>query len=162
MSKSHKSVNLGVQISRRNLFHRQPAMQATTSTAGMLISPSGIKRDPISSLTTAVCWAGGGGEDLMCRLALTNEYEWNRKVVPVHILKVHGETEVLLHQFLTLALDGGEWSTSRPGQINHAIEARYPLNKRLDGIQRPSGRFEGETNVFPLPGFEHRTVQPVA
>ena len=77
-------------------------------------------------------------------------------------MKVHGETEVQLHSFLTLPLDGGEGSTSRPGQLNHATERRYPLNNRLDGTQSPSGRFGGETNVFSLPGFEHRTIQPVA
>jgi hypothetical protein len=76
-------------------------------------------------------------------------------------MKVHGETEVQFHSFLTLALDGGEWSTSRHGQLKPATERRYPLNNRLDGIQSPSGCF-GETNVFLSPGFEHRTVQPVA
>jgi hypothetical protein len=34
-----------------------------------------------------------------------------------HAMKTHGEVEVLRHAFLTWALDGGEWSTSRPGRF---------------------------------------------
>jgi hypothetical protein len=32
-------------------------------------------------------------------------------------MKTHGEVEVQLHAFLTSALDGGEWSASRPGRF---------------------------------------------
>jgi hypothetical protein len=39
---------------------------------------------------------------------------------------------------------------------------RYPLNRRLGGPQSPSGRFEEKPGYFPLPGFEIRTVEPVA
>jgi hypothetical protein len=35
-----------------------------------------------------------------------------------HIMKVYGEMEVYLHTFLTLALDGGEWSASHPCHFN--------------------------------------------
>ena len=41
-------------------------------------------------------------------------------------------------------------------------ERRYPLNIWLSGHQRRSGRFGEEKNLLPLPGFEPRTVQPVA
>jgi hypothetical protein len=34
-----------------------------------------------------------------------------------HILKTYGRVEVQLHAFLTSALDGGEWSRSRPGRF---------------------------------------------
>jgi hypothetical protein len=52
-----------------------------------------------------------------------------------------GGTEVQLHSFLTSALDGGEWSTSRSGRFTPGKETRYLLNRRLGGSQRRSGRF---------------------
>ena len=39
--------------------------------------------------------------------------------------------EVQLHSFLTSALDGCEWSASRPGRFTYSKELRYPLNRRL-------------------------------
>ena len=38
---------------------------------------------------------------------------------------------------------------------------RYPLNRGLDRIQCKSGPFLKGGSLFPLPGFEFRTVQPV-
>jgi hypothetical protein len=38
---------------------------------------------------------------------------------------------------------------------------RWPLNRRLCGPQSRSGRFGEEKNLFPLAGFEPRTVKPV-
>jgi hypothetical protein len=32
-------------------------------------------------------------------------------------MKAYGGVEVYIHVFLTLALDGGEWSASRPGHF---------------------------------------------
>jgi hypothetical protein len=32
-------------------------------------------------------------------------------------MKTYGEVEVYLHAFLSSALDGGEWSASRPGRF---------------------------------------------
>jgi hypothetical protein len=37
--------------------------------------------------------------------------------------------------FLTLALDGGEWSASCPGRFTLGKESQYPLDRRLDGPQ---------------------------
>lgn len=39
------------------------------------------------------------------------------KIVPVNAMKECGGVEAQLHPFLTLALDAGVWSTSRPGYI---------------------------------------------
>jgi hypothetical protein len=57
---------------------------------------------------------------------------------------------------LTPALDEGGWSTTRftPGK-----ETRYPLYRRLGGPQGRSGRVR---KISPPPGFDSRTVQPVA
>jgi hypothetical protein len=40
---------------------------------------------------------------------------------------------------LTLALDGGGWSTPRPGRFTPQKEPRYPLYRRLGGHQGCSG-----------------------
>ena len=40
--------------------------------------------------------------------------------------------EIERHLFLTSALCGGQWSTSRPGRFTHGRESlQYPLNRRL-------------------------------
>ena len=47
-----------------------------------------------------------------------------------------GEVELLyLHLFLTLALEGDEWSASRPGRVKPVKERRYPLERRVRGSQ---------------------------
>jgi len=35
------------------------------------------------------------------------------KAFPLHTMKIYGKAEVQLHSFLTLALDGSEWSASQ-------------------------------------------------
>jgi hypothetical protein len=39
---------------------------------------------------------------------------------------------------LTSALDGGEWSASRPGRFTPRESPWYPLDRRLGGPQRLS------------------------
>jgi hypothetical protein len=41
-------------------------------------------------------------------------------------------------------------------------ERRYPLNRRLSGLQSWCGHFGEEKNLLPLPGYEPWTIQPVA
>jgi len=49
-----------------------------------------------------------------------------------------------------------------PGRINPGGKGcRYPLNRRMGGPQSRSVRFGEYINVFPLPGFEMRIIQPV-
>ena len=60
---------------------------------------------------------------------------------------------------LTSALDGGGWSTPRPGRFTPGKETRYPLYRRLGGPQGRSGRVR---KISPTPGFDPQTVQPVA
>jgi hypothetical protein len=46
--------------------------------------------------------------------------EWVIEVVPLHkchAIKICGGAEVQLHEFLTLALDRGEWLASHSGHI---------------------------------------------
>jgi hypothetical protein len=69
--------------------------------------------------------------------------------------------EVLLHPFLTLALDGGEWSTSHPVHLTLWKQPWYALNERLGESRNQSGRFGEQIHLLSLAGFEHRTVLPV-
>jgi hypothetical protein len=60
---------------------------------------------------------------------------------------------------LTSALDKSGWSTTRSGRFTLGKENRYPLYRRLGGRQSQSGRVR---KISPPPGFDPRTVQPVA
>ena len=58
----------------------------------------------------------------------------------------------------TSVLDVGGWSTLRPGRFT-PWKTLYPLYRRLGGSQGQSGRVR---KISPPPGFDPRTVQPVA
>ena len=60
---------------------------------------------------------------------------------------------------MTTALEGGEGSASRPGLSLPQGKTRYPLYRRLGGPQGRSGQVR---KISPPPGFDPRTVQPVA
>jgi hypothetical protein len=60
---------------------------------------------------------------------------------------------------MTTALDGGEGSASRSGRSLPPGKTRYPLYRRLDGSQGRTGEVR---RISPSPGFDPRTVQPVA
>ena len=47
--------------------------------------------------------------------------------------------ETQIHTFLNLALDGGEWSASRPGHSIPSKEPQDPLAWRLGGPHSQSG-----------------------
>ena len=53
----------------------------------------------------------------------------------------------------------GEGSASRPGRSLHPGKTRYPLYRRLGG---PQGRSGEVRKISSAPGFDPRTVQPVA
>jgi len=58
---------------------------------------------------------------------------------------------------MTAALEGDEWSASRPGRTLPPGKTRYPFYRRLGVPQGRSGRTE---NLVPT-GIRSRTVQPV-
>ena len=60
---------------------------------------------------------------------------------------------------MTTALEGGEGSASCPGRSVPSGKTRYPLYRRLGGPQDRSGQVR---KISPPPGFDPRTVQPVA
>ena len=59
-----------------------------------------------------------------------------------------GQSSIL---YLTSAPDEGGWLTSRPGRFIPRQETRYPLCRRLGGLQGRSGRMR---QISPPPGFE--------
>ena len=58
---------------------------------------------------------------------------------------------------MSAALEGGEWSASRPGRTLPLGKTRYPFYRKLGGPQGRSGRAE---NLVPT-GIQSQTVQPV-
>jgi hypothetical protein len=57
--------------------------------------------------------------------------------VPLRHVGDKGEWRYSSYSFLTSALDGGEWSASRPGRsLSPEKDPRYPLDSRLGGRQK--------------------------
>jgi hypothetical protein len=70
-------------------------------------------------------------------------YRKKGKVVPSRSIEAHlGDRRYSSYSLLTSALEGGEWSASRPGRpLPPGKEPpRYPLYRRLGGPQSRSGR----------------------
>ena len=59
---------------------------------------------------------------------------------------------------LTSAVDGMGGQRHAPAALSPG-KTRYPLYRRLGGLQDRSGRAR---KISPSPGFDPRTVQPVA
>jgi hypothetical protein len=55
--------------------------------------------------------------------------------------------------------EGMGWLAPRPGRFTPRKDTRYPLYRRLGG---PQGRYGRLRKISPPPGFDPRTVQPVA
>jgi len=60
---------------------------------------------------------------------------------------------------MTTALEGGVGSAIRPGQYLPLGKTWYPFYRRLGGPQGRSGQVR---KISPPPGFDPRTIQPVA
>jgi len=107
-----------------------------------------------------------------------NEYTLPFNIIGKVRLKYHGETngknmnlylstpskhigweELYLNTFLTLALNGGEWSTSHLRRIALSKEPCYPSNMGQGGPQSWSGWFGGEKSLLPLQGFKSLIIQ---
>ena len=61
--------------------------------------------------------------------------------------------------FLNHGTRSGEVSASGPGRSLPPVKARYPLHRKLGGSQ---GRFGRVRKILTPPGFDPRTVKPVA
>jgi len=71
------------------------------------------------------------------------------------------ELKEKLYSYLDSALDGGEWSASRPGLFTPWKEPLYPTKRGLDGPHRRPERFGEEKEFLLLTGLETWTLQLV-
>jgi hypothetical protein len=73
-------------------------------------------------------------------------------------MKAYGGVDVYIHNFLTSALAGGEWSASRHDRFTpQGKSPPYPLDRRLGGPQSWSGR-RREEKIHDPTGI--RTLTP--
>jgi len=70
-----------------------------------------------------------------------------------------GSREITLPFLWPTALEEGEKSASRPSPFLPQEKSRYPLYRRLGGPQGRSGQMR---KISLPPGFDSRTVQPLA
>jgi len=76
-------------------------------------------------------------------------------LITQHAMNVYGTVEVQLHVFWTSALNGDEWSVSRPDRFTlENISPRNSMDRRLSGRQGLSGRCGEEKNSLLLPLIE--------
>jgi hypothetical protein len=68
---------------------------------------------------------------------------------PVHAMRAHRGIRRVVNSFLTSVLDGGEWSTSRPGRFAATEVIQYTLNRRRGGSQSRSGPSGTGNNLLP-------------
>jgi hypothetical protein len=100
-----------------------------------------------------------------CTSNCTWDPNWNKAVRKVkftlkQVTKVQGGEQTYSSTLsLTLRPDEDWWSMPHPGRIRPGKETHYPLYRRLGGPKGRSGRVR---KISPLPGFDPRTVQPVA
>jgi hypothetical protein len=68
---------------------------------------------------------------------------------------------IKLHSFLTLALDGGTRSPSRPNRFT--LGEKVPVNRWTEGWVGPrAGQDIGEKTPLPMPGIESRFLGRIA
>ena len=73
-----------------------------------------------------------------------------------------GGVDVQLPSFLSSAKTEVNGCLHNRPLYHQRKSRRYPVNKRMCGPQRWSGRFGGKKNLLRLPDHEPRLVQPVA
>ena len=96
----------------------------------------------------------------------TLPWSWLRILIIITVMftleqstKAQSGSRVITYSFFNLGARWVRWSTPRPGRFAPGKETRYPLCRRLGGPQGRSGRLQ---KISPQPGFDSRTVQPVA
>jgi hypothetical protein len=69
----------------------------------------------------------------------------------VHVIKTYTGNRGTFHSLFTLAVDGAEWSTWRPGRFTHGKEAMCPLNLGPNWPQSVCGYFGEEMSFWYCP-----------
>jgi hypothetical protein len=83
-----------------------------------------------------------------------------KKAVPLHAMEALGGGEEVYssYSFTTSALDGGEWSTSRPGRaLPPGKGPPVPIEQEVGWAPEPVWTQRLEENPVPLPGIEPRS-----
>jgi hypothetical protein len=70
----------------------------------------------------------------------------------VLVMQAYEQVEMRFHSFLNSALDGVEWSASRPGRFSPGKLPRYPLNRLLSGCTRCDSTFRRQKSLVPSAG----------
>jgi len=79
----------------------------------------------------------------------TATVETRNKAVPLHAMMALGGRGGVAPTILDLGTRWGEWSASRPGRaLPRGKDPRYPLDRRLGGLQSRSGRRGWRKNYF--------------
>jgi len=73
--------------------------------------------------------------------------------VPVHATKARERVKARLHSFVTLVLDAGRQSTSRPGHLTPVSEPRKPTEQ-----ENECGDLGDENHLLHLPSIEPRFI----
>ena len=84
---------------------------------------------------------------------------WKGKVRPRTCHKTQRESRGIALLYLSPRPNEGGWLSSSPGRFTPGKEIRYPFYSCLGGTQ---GRYGQVQKISPPPGFDPRTVQPVA
>jgi hypothetical protein len=83
-----------------------------------------------------------------------------RNLTKQQAMKLYWGSTGIAPRILTSALRGDEWSVSRPGLFYlWGKNPRYPLDRRLGGPQRRSGRGSEEKNSRNFPCWELNLVR---
>jgi hypothetical protein len=76
-----------------------------------------------------------------------------------HAMQTHrGSRGMAVLFFYKIGCRWGRWSTPRQAALSPGRGTRYPLYRRLGGIQDRSGRVR---KISPLPRFDSQTVEPI-
>jgi hypothetical protein len=91
-------------------------------------------------------------------------YKIKSKAVPLHDMEALADEGNSYYPFLTLELYGGECQRHAPAAFTLGIGPRYPLNRRLGGLQSWSGRRleEKSFRLYRGSNLDRPVVQPVA
>ena len=72
----------------------------------------------------------------LCNFLLVSHSKgFKGKAGPVHNMKTYRRVQVQPHTFLTSAIGGSQWFTSRPGHFTPGEKPRYQQKWRLGGPQ---------------------------
>jgi hypothetical protein len=101
--------------------------------------------------------------DLCPSLNLRDQAPHPSKAIPLHaMVTLGGERRYSYsYSFLTSALDGVSGQHHGPAAFySREKDPRYPLGRRLGGLQSRSGRRGKKKDPLSLPGTEHRSFSP--